>query len=70
VDELAGKMAQIAAPGFTRRAFGEESRRIVGHWGVSRFAEGLREAVQTAQTVGPVRTDAAARALVFLLNRR
>ena len=36
-------------------AFGSESQRIISQWGPERFAKGLKEAVDCALSVGPVR---------------
>jgi glycosyltransferase involved in cell wall biosynthesis len=49
VNELAELMLKISSSRFPRGAFGEESRRIIAAWGPDRFAQGLKDAVETAR---------------------
>jgi len=46
--QMAELMLRISDPGFQSSTFGSESRRIVANWGPKRFADELRQAVETA----------------------
>jgi len=48
VGQMAELMLRISDPGFQSSTFGSESRRILANWGPKRFADGLRQAVETA----------------------
>lgn len=47
-NELARLMQKVAAQDFPLAQFGATSRRIIGHWGPERFAQGLHDAVAVA----------------------
>ena len=46
---------------------GEESARLIGHWGTERFATGLKAAAEKAIEVGPVKPTLFQRALLQAL---
>jgi 1,2-diacylglycerol 3-alpha-glucosyltransferase len=55
VEQLAQLMLKISAFNFPLSAFGSESQRIISDWGPERFANGLKQAVECALRVGPVK---------------
>ena len=70
VAELAGRMAQIAAPACDREALGRRSREIIAQWGPEAFARGLSQAVETALAVPVPQPGLFDRLLLQALLRR
>jgi len=55
VEELANLMRRISDFGFPISDFGVASNRIIADWGPERFAGGLKESVECALQIGPVK---------------
>ncbi|MEJ0001125.1 MAG: glycosyltransferase [Verrucomicrobiota bacterium] len=70
VEDLARKMAQLAAPDFPRKAFAAASRARVAAWGPERFGRGVAEGLPAVLAGKPAPVGALDRALLHLLLRR
>ena len=55
VEQLAQLMLRISDFRFPISDFGQASQRLIANWGPARFAEGLKQAVECALKVGPVK---------------
>jgi len=55
VEQLAGLMLKISAFNFPLSTFGAASTDIIADWGVERFAQGVKSAVECALQAGPVK---------------
>ena len=71
VEQLAQLMLKISAfQPFSLSAFGSQSQRIISQWGPERFANGLKQSVECALRVGPVKPTLLQRAVLAGLLRR
>jgi glycosyltransferase involved in cell wall biosynthesis len=71
VEQLAQLMFQISAfQPFRLSAFGDHSREIISNWGPERFAKGLKQAVECALRVGPVKPTLPQRMILKTLLAR
>jgi glycosyltransferase involved in cell wall biosynthesis len=70
VEELANAILKISALNFPLSTFGDASRKINANWGPSRFASGLKAAVECAVTVGPAKSTWLQRLILKMLLRR
>jgi glycosyltransferase involved in cell wall biosynthesis len=69
VDALAQAMGHIAAPGCDRTAMGRRSQEIIDRWRPEAFAQGLRQAVETALAQPGARVGVLGRAMIGALRR-
>jgi glycosyltransferase involved in cell wall biosynthesis len=70
VSSIANAMVEIADGSYGRRAMGRNSQKIVGRWSLTRFAEGLNEAVEAAmRTQAPI-PGLIDRLLLWMLRQR
>lgn len=69
VGDLAQLMVKISASDFPLAEFGLMSRRIIAHWGLERFALGMKAAVECALKVGAKRGSLFDRLLLRALIR-
>jgi glycosyltransferase involved in cell wall biosynthesis len=70
VEEMANRMAQVAATNCDRKAMGCRSREIIALWGPEAFAKGLSQAVNTALAVPVPKPSLLDRVLLQVLLRR
>ncbi len=70
VEEMAQRMFQVSGFRFQVSEFGDASRQIISLWGPDRFASGLKDAVECALRVGPIKPALLQRALLAALLRR
>jgi 1,2-diacylglycerol 3-alpha-glucosyltransferase len=70
IEELAGRMKQIAEPGTDRDAMGRRSLEIIARWDLDAFAQGLVRAVQIAAESPVKRSGFFAKCLLNALLRR
>lgn len=71
VEQLAQMMVRFTTLGSDQRAaMGKASQRIISDWGVERFAQGLKDAVDCAIRVGPRRANIFDRFLLRALMTR
>ena len=67
IEQLAQLMVRISAFNFQLSASGNASREIISHWGVDRFASGLKTAVETVIGAGRVKPTLFQRVLLKAL---
>ena len=70
IARLAELMVLVCGQHFPRDAFGHASRQIVAQWGLERFGEGLRKAVDVAVVAGRPRIGMLDRLLLRCLQMR
>jgi glycosyltransferase involved in cell wall biosynthesis len=71
VEQLARLMLRVAEMEDEERSrMGDASRRIIADWGPDRFARGLKEAIECAMRVGPIRAGLLNRLLLRVLSLR
>jgi glycosyltransferase involved in cell wall biosynthesis len=70
VEQLAQLMLKISAFNFPLSAFSSESQRIIADWGPEQFAAGLKQAVECALRVGPVKPTLLQRIILKALLAR
>jgi glycosyltransferase involved in cell wall biosynthesis len=70
VEQLAQLMLKISAFNFPLSAFGSESQRIIADWGPEQFAAWLKQAVECALRVGPVKPTLLQRIILKALLAR
>ena len=63
-------MFRISDLRFPISDFGDASRRIISEWGPDRFANGLKQAVECALRVGPVKPTWLQRLILRALTAR
>ncbi len=70
VEEIASKMLQLTTPSVELSKWGDASRRMISKWSPLRFAEGLKEAIDSALSAPLPRLGWLDRTILWLLIHR